>query len=68
MSECTPYEIWCEIDNAFSTVTLNKHVNAVKELTNLTTIPAEGLRHFLLRMESVRKLLLYSYVQKLSDL
>ena len=68
MSECTPHEIWSEIDNAFTTVTLNKSANAVKEFTNFTRNQGEGLRQFLLRMETARKSLHESYGHKVSDL
>ena len=68
MSECTPHEIWCEIDNAFTTVTLNKSANAVKEFTNFSRNPAKGLRQFLLGMEGARKSLHESYGHKVSNL
>ena len=68
VSECAPHEIWSEIDNAFTTVTLNKSANAVKEFTSFTRNPGEGLRQFLLRMETARKSMHESYGHKVSDL
>ena len=55
MSDSKPHEIWAEIDNAFTTVTLNKSANAVREFTNFNRKSGEGLRKFLVRVEGARK-------------
>ena len=47
MSDNKPHEIWAEIDNAFTTVTLNKSANAVREFTNFNRMPGEGLCQFI---------------------
>ena len=68
MINSKPHEIWDEIDNAFTTVTLNKSSTAVRKLTNFNRNPEEGIRHFLLRMEGARKRLKEVYGHKVSDL
>ena len=68
MTDSKPHEIWDEIDNAFTTVTLNKSANAVREIINFNRNPGEGLRQFLLRVERARKMLKDVYGHKVSDL
>ena len=54
MTDSKPHEFWAEIDNAFTTVTLNKSANAAREFTNFNRKPGEGLRQFILRVEQAR--------------
>ena len=56
MTDSKPHEIWAEIDNAFTTVTLNKYAKAVREFTNFYRKPGEGLCQFFLRVEGARKM------------
>ena len=63
MSDSKPQEIWAEMDNAFTTVTLKKSASAVREFTNFNRKPGEVRRQFILRVEGARKTLNDVYVQ-----
>ena len=68
VTDSKPHEIWDEVDNAFTTVTLNKSAIDDHEFTNFNRKPGEGLRQFLLRVVFARKMLKDVYGHNVSDL
>ena len=68
MSDSKPHEICAEIDNAFTTVSLNKSANKVREFTMFNINFSEGLRQFILGVKGARKLLRDVYGHNVSDL
>ena len=68
MADSKPHEMWAEIDNAFTTATLDKSANAERKFTNFNRKPGEGLRQFLTRVEGAREMLKDIYGHEVSDL